>query len=132
MLSFLRAGVPYAEAAGKGAARRLLGSGENDMNAMDYAANFAAALQVSMDKMMELFPRMSSGVEDAMAAIVAKGDDATTQERLVLAAMDLSAVSARAAPEPFGKGVDVVFDTAWTALLEVLANVDVAAMKDLF
>lgn len=110
----------------------MLGSGEHDMNVMDYAGNFAAALNVSTDKMMGLFLKVGAGVDDAVAAIVAKGDDATTQERLVLAAMDLSAVSARAAPEPFGKGVDVVFDTAWSALLVVLPNIDVAAMSVLF
>ena len=36
-----------------------------------------------------------------------------------MAAIDLSAVAARSAPEPFGKAVKVVFDAAWSAVLEV-------------
>jgi hypothetical protein len=46
-------------------------------------------------------------------AATPQGDDATTQEMLVLATIYLSAVSARSAPEPFGKGVEAVFDTTW-------------------
>ena len=50
---------------------------------------------------------------------MAKGDGATHQDRLIMAAIDLSAVAARSAPEPFGKAVKVVFDAAWSAVLEV-------------
>ena len=50
---------------------------------------------------------------------MAKGDEATHQDRLVLAAIDLSAVAVRSAPEPFGKAVKVVFDAVWSAVLEV-------------
>lgn len=125
---------PYAEAAGEVAetARKLLGNGKHDMNAMDYAGSFAAALNVSTEQMPELFVKIGAGVGKAVAAIAAKGDAATTQERLVLAAMDLSAVAARAAPEPFGKDVEAVFDAAWHALIAVLPNVDVVRMSALF
>jgi hypothetical protein len=39
---------------------------------MDYAGAFGGALNMTMDQMMELFPKMGAGVEDVVKTIVAK------------------------------------------------------------
>lgn len=66
-----------------------------------------------------------------LGAATLQGDAAKTEDRLTLAAMDLSAVAARSAPEPFGKDAEVVFNAAWDSLLKVLPAISVDHLKEL-
>ena len=54
------------------------------------------------------------------------------EERLMESAMCLAAISARAAPEPFGKDVDTVFMTTWSSNLVVLGHINIDELMAAF
>ena len=54
------------------------------------------------------------------------------EERLLEATMCLAAVCARAAPKPFGKGIEQVFAITWSAMIELLKHTSVDKLTAAF
>ena len=66
----------------------------------------------------------------AVEEILAKGEDASDDEKSLVAAFHLMAVCVRAAPAPIGADVPKVFRPAWEVLLTVLKDVDANALGE--
>jgi len=125
-------GKPDPEWMNAAGARKLLGGDDKGENVMDMAGNLAHALKTDVDTIMDLFPKMGAGAGKLVGDLQAKGENLTDKEKLMESAMCLAAVSARAAPEPFGKGVDTVFMTTWSSNLVVLGHIDVDELMAAF
>lgn len=114
------------------AARKLLGGNAlTEKSAQEYAAEFSDALRLGDDETLEsVLPAAAARAPGAVDEILAKGDDASDDEKSLVAAFHLLAVCARAAPAPIGTDVPKVFRPAWEVLLTVLKDVDVDAFRE--
>lgn len=113
------------------AARRLLGGNAMTEKTTDqYAAEFGDALGLDGETLESVLPAAATRAPAAVEEILAKGEDASDDEKSLVAAFHLMAVCARAAPAPIGADVPKVFRPAWEVLLTVLQDVDASALSE--
>ena len=106
--------------------RRLLGN-----DAEKVGMEVADSLKMSVNDMEDSFDTIAKGLPKILAKLENTGDDATVQTHLVDACLNLAAVAARAAPEPFGKNVPNVYENAYGAVHDILPLVDIEAFTAL-
>jgi len=123
---------PHSWESKRRAARKLLGGNAlTEKSVEQYAAEFSDALRLGDDESLEsVLPAAAARAPGAVDEILAKGDDASDDEKSLVAAFHLMAVCARAAPAPIGADVPKVFRPAWEVLLAVLEDVDVNAIRE--
>lgn len=113
------------------AARRLLGGNAmTEKTTEQYAAEFGDALGLEGETLESVLPAAAARAPAAVEEILAKGEDASDDEKSLVAAFHLMAVCARAAPAPIGADVPKVFRPAWEVLLTVLKDVDANALGE--
>ena len=113
------------------AARRLLGGNAmTEKTTEQYAAEFGDALGLEGETLESVLPAAAARAPAAVEEILAKGEDASDDEKSLVAAFHLMAVCARAAPAPIGADVPKVFRPAWEVLLTVLQDVDANALGE--
>ena len=114
------------------AARKLLGGNALTEKSSDqYAAEFGDALRLGDDETLDsVLPAAAARAPAAIEAIFAKGENASDDEKSLVAAYHLMAICARAAPAPIGADVPRVFRPAWEVLLAVLEDVDASAFRE--
>lgn len=113
------------------AARKLLGGNAmTEKTTEQYAAEFGDALGLDGETLESVLPAAAARAPAAVEEILAKGEDASDDEKSLVAAFHLMAVCARAAPAPIGADVPKVFRPAWEVLLTVLKDVDANALGE--
>ena len=113
------------------AARKLLGGNAmTEKTTEQYAAEFGDALGLDGETLESVLPAAAARAPAAVEEILAKGEDASDDEKSLVAAFHLMAVCARAAPAPIGADVPKVFRPAWEVLLTVLQDVDASALSE--
>lgn len=113
------------------AARKLLGGNAmTEKTTEQYAAEFGDALGLDGETFESVLPAAAARAPAAVEEILAKGEDASDDEKSLVAAFHLMAVCARAAPAPIGADVPKVFRPAWEVLLTVLKDVDANALGE--
>ena len=113
------------------AARKLLGGNAMTEKTTDqYATEFGDALGLDGETLESVLPAAATRAPAAVEEILAKGEDASDDEKSLVAAFHLMAVCVRAAPAPIGADVPKVFRPAWEVLLTVLKDVDANALGE--